>query len=197
VADSASYIVPYRRRREGRTDYRLRRALIISGLPRLVVRASNKHMRVQFIQATVEGDHVFAEAFSKELSSKFKWEAPTGNVPSAYLTGLLAGHRAKAKGIAQAVLDVGLRRISRGSRIFAAMKGAVDSGIVVPHGEENLPSDERITGRHIAEQFKKLGQDGGALRGSFTRYLSKKLSPESIIEHFEQTRQRIVRESGK
>ena len=34
----------------------------------------------------------------------------------------------------RAFLDVGLTRTTTGNRVFAAMKGAVDGGIDIPHG---------------------------------------------------------------
>src|SRR2546425_1171801 len=42
MADGPRYSVPFRRRREGRTDYKLRRALVRSGKPRAVVRVPDK-----------------------------------------------------------------------------------------------------------------------------------------------------------
>ena len=50
MATGPRHKVPFRRRREGRTDYRHRAALLRSGVPRAVVRKSNKGMSVQFIE---------------------------------------------------------------------------------------------------------------------------------------------------
>ena len=47
MAKNARYNLPYRRRREGKTDYKSRIALIRSGSPRFVVRPSNEHIIVQ------------------------------------------------------------------------------------------------------------------------------------------------------
>ena len=60
--------------------------------------------------------------------------------PRAYLTGYLAGKRAAKNGIEDAVLDIGLRGPAKGSAVFAALKGMIDAGIEIPHGEEVLPS---------------------------------------------------------
>ena len=35
--------------------------------------------------------------------------------------------------------------------LFAALRGMVEAGLNVPHSDEILPSDERITGAHIDE----------------------------------------------
>jgi large subunit ribosomal protein L18 len=144
------YRVPFRRRREGRTDYRHRAALLRSGVPRAVVRKSNKGMNVQIIEYRDGADFVVASAVSKELE-KMGWKYPGKNTPGAYLTGYLAGKRAKEKGLDEAVLDIGLRDPTKGNLMFAALKGLLDAGVDVPHGDEMLPADDRIAGKHLRE----------------------------------------------
>lgn len=144
------YRVPFRRRREGKTDYRHRAALIKSGVPRAVVRKSNRHVRVQFVDFKDKGDVVLASAVSKELE-EMGWTGSGKSSPGAYLTGLLAGKRAAEKGIEAAVLDIGLREPTKGAVVFAALKGIIDAGIEVPHGKDVLPSDDRIAGKHMRE----------------------------------------------
>ncbi|UCE75163.1 MAG: 50S ribosomal protein L18, partial [Methanomassiliicoccales archaeon] len=85
---------------------------------------------------------------------KFGWKGSTSNLPAAYLTGYLAGKRAKSAGVEKAVLDIGLNTPTRGSRIFASLKGLLDAGIDIPHNEEIIPSEERIYGAHINENIK-------------------------------------------
>ena len=65
----------------------------------------------------------------------------------------------KAKKASQdsAILDIGLNRATPGARVFAALKGAVEAGLAIPHGEEILPSDERVKGAHIAAYNKNAG----------------------------------------
>ena len=145
--------IPHRRRREGKTDYRKRLALLKSGKTRLVVRKSLEHMRVQFIDYDERGDVVVASAFSKELG-KFGWKHGCGNVPAAYLTGLLAGVRARER-VKEAVLDLGLQTSTKGSRLYAALRGVLDSGISVPHSPDILPSEDRILGKHINPEIEK------------------------------------------
>lgn len=141
---------PFRRRREGKTDYRKRLALLKSGKTRVIVRKSNKSIMVQFADYHPEGDKIITSVNAKALK-KYGWEYSLSNVPSAYLTGLLAGKKALKKGINEGILDIGLYSPRKGSRIFAALKGVVDAGIDVPYGEEILPSEERIYGKHINE----------------------------------------------
>ncbi|MFW9926608.1 MAG: 50S ribosomal protein L18 [Candidatus Thorarchaeota archaeon] len=158
MAQGPTYRVKFRRRREGKTNYYRRRRLLQSRRPRLVVRKTNTSTIVQIINASVVGDSTVASATSKELS-KHGWVAGTGNLPSAYLTGLLAGLRAKSRGVKGAVLDVGLNPPVKGSRIYAALKGAVDAGLEVPHDPEVLPDDSRISGEHIVASFDHFGTD--------------------------------------
>ncbi|MFQ5884438.1 MAG: 50S ribosomal protein L18 [Thermoplasmata archaeon] len=142
------YRVPFRRRRIAKTDFRKRRKLLRSKLPRAVVRNSNRYITVQFATFGMQGDFVVASAVSKELES-FGWKHSRGTTPAAYLTGYLAGKRASKAGISKAVLDIGLHNPSRGSKVFATLKGMVDAGIDVPHSEEILPSEDRIKGKHL------------------------------------------------
>ncbi|MEM2098622.1 MAG: 50S ribosomal protein L18 [Candidatus Bathyarchaeia archaeon] len=181
MARSSRYRVPLRRRREGKTDYQARKALIISGKPRLVARCSIKNALAQIVVAKPAGDVVLAAAHSRELHD-FGWVAPTGNVPAAYLTGFLCGLRAKAIGLGNAVLDIGLNAPTKGSRVFAILSGVVDAGVSVPHDEEKIVK-EMIHGEHIANYGKKLVPGSELYTARFSKYLAEKLAPEKLIEH--------------
>ena len=137
-----------RRRKEGKTDYRQRLGLLLSQKPRVVVRKSLKHMIVQLVSPSEQGDVTLVSAISSELK-KFGLKS-TGNTPAAYLTGLLFGLRA-TKVAKEAVLDIGLQTSSPGSKIYAALKGMIDAGMSIPHDPVMFPSEERIRGEHIAE----------------------------------------------
>lgn len=157
-AQGPHYRVGFRRRREGRTDYRLRARILRGGKPRAVVRKTLNQVIVQIVEMDPSGDRVLASATSRELV-KQGWAAGTGNVPAAYLTGFLAGRRAAAKGVSVAVLDIGLHKPTRGGRVFAALKGLLDAGLAVPHSPEVLPSKERLRGEHIGEGIPKSFDD--------------------------------------
>jgi large subunit ribosomal protein L18 len=148
MVEGARKRVPMKRRRENRTDYRSRKALIKSELPRAVVRKSNRHIRVQIIDYSEKGDHVLASGYSGELID-MGWKGNCDNTPAAYLTGLLAGKRSLTSGVEEAVLDIGRHVPSKGSIIFAALKGLLDAGVSIPHNEEVLPKEERISGKHL------------------------------------------------
>ncbi len=55
-AKGPKHTVYYRRRREGRTNYAKRLALVKSGKTRMTVRRSNKGVVIQFINFEHEGD---------------------------------------------------------------------------------------------------------------------------------------------
>ncbi|MDD4307233.1 MAG: 50S ribosomal protein L18 [Thermoplasmata archaeon] len=155
MATGPRYHVQFRRRRQGRTDYRMRKRLVSSGLPRAVVRCTSKNITVQFIDFKPQGDIVLAAATTKELG-KLGWNHATGNLPSAYLAGFMAGKRATKAGVGKAVLDMGLKPPMKGTKVFAALKGMLDAGVEIPHGEDVLPSEERISGAHIGEDIPKM-----------------------------------------
>ena len=147
--------VPHRRKREGKTDYKLRLRLLKSGKPRLVVRKSLSNITCHIVKYEPQGDRTIIFANSGELK-KFGWKFHCGNVPSAYLTGLLCAQKAKKHKIGHAVLDIGLYASTPGNRLYSALKGALDGGLEIPHSEEILPKPERIAGKHIAGNNEKL-----------------------------------------
>ena len=156
MATGPRYFVPFRRRREGKTDYYQRTKLIVADVPRMVVRKTNRHIIVQLVTAELDGDRTLVAANSAELE-KYGYKGSTSSTPAAYLTGMLFAVKAKKAQHESAILDIGLNRATPGARVFAALKGAVEAGLAIPHGEEILPSDERAKGAHIAAYNKNAG----------------------------------------
>ena len=188
-----NYRVPYRRRREGKTDYKARRALVLSKIPRFIVRGSLKHMTVQIAEAQSEGDRVITMANSRELIKTFGWKGSCSNLPSAYLTGFLCGLRAVGKDVKKAILDIGLFSPTKGSRIFAALKGVMDAGVEIPCDKEKLPDENRVSGQHIAEYAKQLSAgEQTAYQKQFSKYLKENLQPEQLPTHFSETKEKIA-----
>ena len=97
--------IPHRRKREGKTDYRKRLTLLKSRKPRFVVRKSLRSTICQIVKYEVEGDKVVVSVNSSDLK-KLGWNFHGGNVPSAYLTGMLCAKKAKEHKISHAVLQV-------------------------------------------------------------------------------------------
>jgi large subunit ribosomal protein L18 len=186
-------VVPHRRRRQKRTDYRKRLELLKSGKPRFVVRLSVGSVTCQIMKHDVKGDHAIATATSLELK-KLGWKGHTGNVPAAYLAGFLCGQKAKKENVKEAVLDIGLHKAAHGSRVFAALKGAIDAGMDIPHSEEALPSEERIKGVHIAKYAELLKKDKPEeYQKMFSACIKSGLSPEEMEKHFEEIKQKLAK----
>lgn len=148
MATGPRYKVPFRRRREGKTNYHVRYKLILSKKARVVIRKSNSGITLQLVTAEQTGDKTLLTVTSKKLKD-FGYTSSTSNLPAAYLTGLLFGKEMLALGKNEGIADIGLHASTHGNRIYAAIKGVVDAGIDVPHSPEIFPDDERIRGEHI------------------------------------------------
>jgi len=217
----------YRRRREGKTDYRARRNLIVQdknkyNTPknRLVVRFTNKDIICQIVSAEVQGDKVLCAAYAHELK---RYGMPVGltNYSAAYATGLLLARRVLKKfNLAdkylgnqtingedynvdanvdgphpfRAVVDVGLVRTTTGNKVFAAVKGACDGGIDVPHSEKRFVGydsegkkldtealKKHLFGGHVADYMKSLKEsDPEAYQARFSQYIKAGIKPEDL-----------------
>jgi len=221
------YQVQYRRRREGKTDYRARKRLVAqdknkynSPKYRLVVRLSNKDITCQIAYAKLEGDFILAAAYSHELK-RYGMSVGLTNYAAAYATGLLFARRlltnlkladkyqgntkvdgndynveelADGPNPFRAYLDVGLARTTTGSKVFAALKGACDGGLEVPHSasrfvgyskeEKALKADvlrKHIFGGHVGDYMKILReQNSSKYQKHFADYVKAGIKPEEI-----------------
>ena len=178
--------VQLRRKKQGKTNYKKRLRLLLSGKPRLVVRKSLNNIWMQVVEYTPTGDKVVLTAHSKELK-KLGWEMCCSNMPSAYLTGLLLGKKAAEKKVGECVLDIGLYPSIKGNRIYAAVKGAIDAGLKIPCSKEALPADERVKGSHISQFAAKAKQEKDAYKNQFS-----KADASAIDKKFEETKQKII-----
>ncbi len=175
-----TFTIDFRRKRQGKTNYHNRLKLVKSALPRLVVRPSSKNILAQVVKYEPSGDKLICSAHSKELE-KLGWKGNRGNIPAAYLVGFLIAKKSKKK---EAVLDIGDFKSSKGSRIYALLKGAVDGGMKIAHSKEIFPPEERINGKHIAE-YAKSNPD------VFSKYAKNKLDPKDIEKHFKLVKKKI------
>lgn len=226
--------VKYRRRREGKTDYRARKRLVAQdknkyNTPRhrLVVRLTNTDVICQVVAAKIVGDHVITAAYSHELT---RYGAPGGltNYAAAYATGLLIARRTLQKfklddkyvgnkningedfNVEEneegpkpflALLDVGLRRTTTGAKVFAALKGATDGGLNVPHNEKRFVGydteakkldpevlKKHIFGGHVADYMKLLKEeDPEKYEKQFSRYIKAGVKPDDIQARWTKT----------
>jgi len=93
------YQVKYRRRREGKTDYRARKRLVVMDKNkyqarryRFVVRFTNTTVICQIVYSEIDGDKVLTSAYSSELK-RYGLEVGLKNYAAAYCTGLLCARR--------------------------------------------------------------------------------------------------------
>ncbi|MFH0870813.1 MAG: 50S ribosomal protein L18 [archaeon] len=178
--------VQYRRKREGRTNYKKRLIYLKSKTPRLVVRRTNKQLLLQIVEYLPDGDKIICGVNSSSLK-KLGWQYSCNNMPACYLAGLLLGKKAKAKHVKEAILDAGLQTHVPGSRIYAAVKGAVDSGIMIPVSPEVFPSKERLSGVHIASYYSSNKSSS-----QFSAYKAKKLDAAKMNKDFEDFKNKIA-----
>jgi len=191
---------------------------------RLVVRKTNTDIICQIAYATIQSDKIVSAAYSHELK-KYGVKAGLKNYAASYATGLLVARRVLTKlgkGLNEAytgqvkpdgkhyivteaegerrpfyvLLDVGLNRTTTGAKIFAAMKGAADGGLEIPHGLEmkqfpgyNAKShkfDSRVLrkyifGGHVSEYMKKLKEaDPDSYKHQFSEYVKAGVEPEHL-----------------
>jgi len=146
-------VVFYRRKREGRTDYVRRLALLKSRLPRLVIRKTNKHTILQVVEYDADGDKIVATLTTEHLTGQ-GWKGATGNSAAAYLAGKLLAKKL-AKFDKELVVDSGLHVHKAQSRIYAAVRGVIDGGLKVKCNKEVLTDDARLSGDHLSDNVKK------------------------------------------
>jgi large subunit ribosomal protein L18 len=151
-----------RRRLERKTDYKSRLALLKSKKPRLIVRKTNKYLIVQVVESDVAQDRVIAGLSSKHLLSKGWPKKNSGSLKSlqaAYLIGFALAKSLKGKA-EELIFDVGMHRNITKSRLYAALKGALDASLNISHSPEVLPSTEELTkNEKLVEIFKKVKEN--------------------------------------
>ena len=135
-----------KRKLQKKTNYNKRLILLKGNYLRLVIRKTNKYIIMQIIESKHAQDKVLYSTSSKDLL-KHGWpENKTGSLKSlaaGYLAGLLLG--SKAKELKQKIiLDTGLIPSTKGSRVYAGVKGVADSGLDISYNEKIMPSEDKI-----------------------------------------------------
>jgi large subunit ribosomal protein L18 len=191
MATNRKFNVPLRRKREGKTDYKQRLHLLKSRMPRLVVRRSLKGIIAQIVVYEADGDKILATVRSNDLK-KYGLTVVNGNVPTAYLTGLLLGKKAKEIGVEEAIVDVGLQKLSEQSRLFAVVKGVVDSKLNIHASDNHFPSDDRVMGKHIEQYATTLKSNTEDYKRQFSAYLEAKVDPTQISKVYAAVKSKIM-----
>ena len=184
------FTVPFKRKREGRTYYKKRLRILLSNKFRFVVRKSLKNFHASVIEYNPKGDKVLFSVNAKALG-KYGWKGDNGNLPSAYLVGMIAGKKAIELGVNDVVLDLGFNNSTKGSRLYAALAGAIDAGLKIPHNPEILPTKDRISGEHVAKFAHSLKSDKSRYEKQFRNYIKNGLAPEDIVKHINEIKGKI------
>jgi len=154
--------VDKRRRIENKTNYHKRLILLKGNSARLVVRKSNKYILLQIVESSHALDKVVLQANTKELL-KYGWpEDKQGSLKSlsaAYLVGCLMSKKAKDLN-GRVILDSGLIPNTKGSRVYAAVKGVADSGLNIKFDEKILPDMEKIEEVEFFNKVKEKINNG-------------------------------------
>lgn len=202
---------------------------------RFVVRITNKDVICQLVSSKVVGDEVHCAAYAHELPRYGLKVGLTNYAACYCTGLLLARRLLKLKGLDEAyegqtevdgnffleerdeedeeenrdpfiaLLDVGLRRTTTGSRVYAAMKGAVDGGLAIPHGDsgKQFPGwkeggrdddgdtydasvcADYIFGGHVGKYMDKLKEeDEDKFAKHFARYTAQGLDSEKLKDMY-------------
>jgi len=204
---------------------------------RLVVRITNKDVICQVVSSKIIGDEVFCAAYAHELK-RYGLSVGLTNYAACYCTGLLLARRLLKKvnmedyeGVEEVTgeyfmeeadyeeeepkepfecyLDVGLRRTTTGARVFAALKGATDGGLKVPHrnngkqfpgyykedGEAIYEADvcrKYIMGGHVGDYMKHLqAEDAEKYQSHFSKYIASGIGADDLEELYEKVHKAI------
>lgn len=207
---------------------------------RLVVRFTNRDIITQIVTSEINGDKVFSSAYSHELRAYGITHGLT-NWAAAYATGLLLARRTLKKlgldedftGVEEAdgeftlteaaetddgerrpfkaFLDVGLHRTSTGARVFGAMKGASDGGILVPHSENRFPGydietkeldadtlKQYIFGGHVSEYMEYLAEDDEErFNSQFSKYTEDEVEADGLEDLYAEAHKAIREDPNK
>ena len=180
-------VVKYRRKQSGKTDYRTRLNLLSGHKQRIVVRKSLKFITIQIVEYSPTGDTTLVFASSKELV-KLGWKFGTKNTAASYLCGLLLGKKAVKAKITHGVVDLGRYTTNKGNKLFAAVKGLIDAGMKISINKDVLPSDERISGAHIAAGAKSVKSPH-----QFANLKKQNINVADIQKNFTQVKESILR----
>jgi len=203
---------------------------------RMVVRITNKQVICQVVSAKIIGDEILAAANSTELR-RYGIKVGLTNYAACYATGLLLARRVLKKlgldemytGAGEAtgeffmeeredgdtknpftcILDVGLRPTTTGARIYSAMKGAIDGGLAIPHGDSgkqfpgwsemegqtNFDTDvlrKYIFGGHVSDYMRKLqDEDEETYSKQFANYIKEGISADDLEDLYSAAHEKI------
>merc|ERR1712022_67335 len=201
---------------------------------RFVVRFTNKDIICQVVSSKLKGDICHTAAYAHELP-RYGLSVGLTNYSAAYCVGLLCARRLLQKfGLADkfegteevtaefedcfvigededgpsafhALLDVGLKPTTLGSKIFSAMKGAFDGGLEIPHSEKKFygydadekeydaeAHRERIVGGHVSTYMESLEEEQpDEYKLKFSRFIKAGVSADDLEQLYLDTHKAI------
>ena len=103
------------------------------------------------------------------------------------------------------LLDVGIKNTTTGAKVFAAMKGAADGGLDIPHSDKRFPGysrdtktfdaevhKSRIMGEHVADYMREMEEDDEDMyKRHFAKYIEEGLEADDIEEKMESVHESI------
>lgn len=189
-----NHIPLFRRRRQGKTDYRKRAKALLGRLPLLSVRTSNRYALAQLLQPSLGGDRVLVAVHSKRLL-KYGWRLSLKSTPACYLIGYLLGKLALKKNVGEAILYMGVRPFTPGGRAAAVMAGALAAGLKIRADPSVLPPEDRLKGKHIQAYAQALRAESPELYQSrFSDLLKRGGDPLRYEQEVERVLEAIRRE---
>lgn len=183
----------------------------------------------QVVAARIQGDEILTSAYAHELP-RYGIKHGLTNFAASYCVGLLCARRHLSKlgldelykGVEEvsgemyeieeddekrpftALLDIGLTRTTTGKKVFAAMKGAVDGGMNIPHNEKRFPAytkeegfdpeelKSRILGIHVSDYMNYLlEEDEDAYKRQFAKYIADGIQPDDVEDLYIEAHQKI------
>ncbi|MBT4376344.1 50S ribosomal protein L18 [archaeon] len=147
-----------RRRKENKTDYLNRLKLLKSEKPRLVFRKTNQYVICQYVISEEAKDKVQFGVTSKVLLKHGwpeKFKGSLKSIPATYLTGYFIGEKIQKDKLETPIVDFGMIRTLHKNKLFAFIKGLIESGLEISCPEEAFPEEERIQGKNLKEDFSK------------------------------------------
>merc|ERR1711966_122991 len=204
---------------------------------RFVVRFTNKDIVCQVMSSKIKGDICHAAAYAHELP-RYWLKVGLTNYSAAYCVGLLCARRLLAKyGLADsftgteevtaefedafvqnededgpnafhALLDVGLKPTTLGSKVFSAMKGAFDGGLEIPHSnkkfygydaeEKSYDAEEncsRILGGHVQTYMESLQEEEPEeYEAKFSKFVAEGVEADGLEDLYKSVH-KAIRES--
>merc|ERR1711988_2065730 len=200
---------------------------------RFVVRFTRKDIICQVISSKIKGDVTHWAAYAHELP-RYGLKVGLTNYSAAYCVGLLCARRLLKKynldevfvgteevtaeyegcevegddedrSAFKALLDVGLKPTTLGSKIFAALKGAFDGGLEIPHNEKKFygydaeekaydaeEHKERILGGHVKTYMESLQEEEPEeYEAKFSQFVKEDISADDLEDMYLEAHKKI------